>query len=459
MHHTQPQPRRRARLSYTLLLATALLAACGEKGTPPERTAVPPTVTPQPASAGVPWRSRSQLSGGFEPETALALPGKILGLTLAVHPTDGWPAVAAIRWPFPGVGGRELYVRSFDPRAGRFGAPQQLALGASALGSDGFADAALAVRGDGALLAVWGPGDNPQRYGQIWSAISTDYGASWGAPTELRAGCKHIAALALDAAWDGALLLICEEGRGTSPVLLTLRGGAPSDAQTLPIAVPYYAGGAALVCGEGDARSVAALLPLTIAGEAALISAIRRIGREGAHGETAWRMRRTPLPAAPGGYDATSAVCHTPPGEAAPQIDALVASGADALLVAVSGSADALGAPQVIAHGSAGQRITSPSIVYRAASDTLLASWICCAADVFVADAAGFNGAAKTGGGRWRALGPLLAGETSASLGALRSAPGRDSGTLAWVERHELAIVRRYTIDDDAALATGGALR
>ncbi len=189
----------------------------------PGRTAVrwPTPVPPPPAfptQAGRPWQT------GSGQATTLLLPDAVLALDMAVHPTAGWPAVAAVVWS--GTDDPERVMVSVDnPRAARWSIARQVDLGPARIGRyTRTVRVAIERRraGDGGL-GHERPGLRRQRSAlAVWASDSDDVGETWSAPTRVAVGCRRVN----DAVSVGYLLR------------RLLRGDTPAPITRIPLAAP-----------------------------------------------------------------------------------------------------------------------------------------------------------------------------------------------------------------------------
>ncbi len=190
---------------------------------PPGRTAVrwPTPVPPPPAfptQAGRPWQT------GSGQATTLLLPDAVLALDMAVHPTAGWPAVAAVVWS--GTGDPErVMVSVYNPRAARWSIARQVDLGPARIGRY-TRTVRVAISGAGRVTAVWGMSDPDFADNDpplaVWASDSDDVGETWSAPTRVAVGCRRVN----DAVSVGYLLR------------RLLRGDAPATITRIPLAAP-----------------------------------------------------------------------------------------------------------------------------------------------------------------------------------------------------------------------------
>jgi hypothetical protein len=186
--------RRRARLlarSWLLMLVvTSILTGC-DLSQPP--SAAPPVQpTPIPAPPAYPTMEPKRWLGGSDPHATFQLPGTTFDVRVAVHPTQGWPAVAVLQRFNEGSDPIQAFVRVLNPHTGQWSAAQQVDIGESSNGMDRFGAALVGITGDGVVHAVWGGSDGEPTSpdaGGVWTSMSSDYGTTWSAPQRLLTHC------------------------------------------------------------------------------------------------------------------------------------------------------------------------------------------------------------------------------------------------------------------------------
>ncbi len=171
------------------LLALLLLASCGLV---PPPVGAPVWPTPMPAPPAYPTMEPKRWLGGSDPHATFQLPGVTFDVRVAVHPTQGWPAVAVMQRFNEGSDPIQSFVRVLNPHTGQWSAAQQVDIGESSNGMDRFGAALVGITGDGVVHAVWGGSDgepdNPDA-GGIWTSQSSDYGTTWSAPQRILTHC------------------------------------------------------------------------------------------------------------------------------------------------------------------------------------------------------------------------------------------------------------------------------
>jgi hypothetical protein len=118
----------------------------------------------------------------------------VLALDLAVHPTEGWPAVGAVVWS--GTSDPErVMVSVYNPVARRWSIARQVDLGPSQIGRYS-RTVAMAVSSDREVHAVWGLSDPDFADGDppmgVWASSSADFGERWSEPIRVTEGCRRV---------------------------------------------------------------------------------------------------------------------------------------------------------------------------------------------------------------------------------------------------------------------------
>jgi len=118
-----------------------------------------PYPTPAPQPPPYPTQAPKLRQGGSDMQTMLQLPGHTYGLTIAVHPTEGWPVVGIMQRFSESSDPIQSFVRVFNPRSNTWGPAQQVDIGESSNGQDRFSSTVVGVTGDGAVHVVYGASD------------------------------------------------------------------------------------------------------------------------------------------------------------------------------------------------------------------------------------------------------------------------------------------------------------
>jgi hypothetical protein len=408
-----------------------------------------------PTHAPYPTQQARERGGGSVPQTVLRVPSAALSLDLAVHPGDGWPAVAAIDVPLISRDGARVYGRVFNPLKRRWGPAQTLDVGAGRLGDTLFRSVAVAVAADGTVHAVWGVTPYPAL--EIYHSLSRDHGETWSAPERVGGGYFRL----LDAVTlpDGSLVVLAMPRRPTgaqfAAVLTRSPGGQWRDPELIDAPTWYAADGAMTVVGAGaDVRLVA-----LITGEGPHVYLATRLAASGA-----WEVGRrslTPLPGLESGrlpanvqgvaFDERGVAFVFGTREAA-ELYAVVTldagetwSGTEAVMAygATSGPSDPQ--PQYAA------------ISFDARASRLVAVWTCCKEALFGnAESTHYASWSEPGSGVWlpRLVGahrrvdaaPLISGAVAAGLTVGAQAPNSDDLWLAWVEDGTTVALRTFDL-------------
>jgi hypothetical protein len=173
-----------------MLLVINALVGC-DLSQPPAPTQ-PTQPTPIPAPPAYPTMEPKRWLGGSDPQATFHLPGTTFDVRMAVHPTQGWPAVAVLQRFSEGSDPIQAFIRVLNPHTGQWGAAQQVDIGESSNGMDRFGAALVGITGDGVVHAVWGGSDGEPTSpdaGGIWTSASSDYGVTWSAPERILTHC------------------------------------------------------------------------------------------------------------------------------------------------------------------------------------------------------------------------------------------------------------------------------
>jgi hypothetical protein len=240
-----------------------------------------PRCTPLPGETQVPWPSavpnpppyptqeaRSWQTGADQ-RTTLFLPGNLLTLDLAAHPTENWVAAASVIWSGNQDPDRVM-VSVLNPNTHTWSPARQIDLGIAGIGRYS-RSVAIAITGDRGVHVAWAMSDpdftdNDPPPG-TWLSSSSDFGRSWSAPERIATGCKRVNDLAASVTGEFMVLLTCEAGAQTGqPVLLVRQSGGQWLApERLPLAVWQYSEGKLALIGEGPNLRI---VGMTLAGQA-----------------------------------------------------------------------------------------------------------------------------------------------------------------------------------------------
>jgi hypothetical protein len=175
-----------------LLIVISTLTGC-DLNQPPS-AAQPVQPSPVPAPPAYPTMEPKRWLGGSDPHATFQLPGVTFDVRVAVHPTQGWPAVAVLQRFNEGSDPIQAFVRVLNPQSGQWGAAQQVDIGDSSNGMDRFGAALVGITGDSVIHAVWGGSDGEPSSpdaGGVWTSMSSDYGVTWSAPQRLLTHCLN----------------------------------------------------------------------------------------------------------------------------------------------------------------------------------------------------------------------------------------------------------------------------
>src|SRR5919199_242459 len=162
--------------------------------TPHDSAIIPdPGCTPVPTLGPYPTQEPIIGYGGSQLMTALELPF-LQQVEVAVHPSQGWAAVASV-WTddqngSDGGPSRRIFVRVFSPRAHAWGLTQQVNPPPAEDGDGQYGGVALAITGDGSVHVVWGGAFTPSK--PVWYSSSKDYGTTWSSPVPIGHGCDNV---------------------------------------------------------------------------------------------------------------------------------------------------------------------------------------------------------------------------------------------------------------------------
>ncbi|PDW01179.1 hypothetical protein [Candidatus Viridilinea mediisalina] len=232
--------------SATPLPTTTPLPRC----TPQPGETLEPWPTPWPTHAPVPTRTNADHQFPVvDRQSLMLLPNPIFGMSLAVHPTEGWPVVAAVDVPFGQRGAvPRVFVRVYDPARGGWQPTQHVSTHASA--PERSRTVAVAVAGDGAIHVVWGVTEFPAM--GLYASTSRDRGQTWSAPHLLG---SYRAVLDATATLDNHLFVLALRHEAAADVDLFHRtpDGVWQPKQTVPTngATWSSSAGALLVVGDG----------------------------------------------------------------------------------------------------------------------------------------------------------------------------------------------------------------
>jgi hypothetical protein len=179
LRSTRRQKRRMSVAWFILLIIMSLLTGCDLSQPPTTAPSAQPSPVPAPPAYAT--MEPKRWLGGSDPHATFQLPGTTFDVRVAVHPTQGWPAVAVLQRFNEGSDPIQAFVRVLNPQSGQWSAAQQVDTGESSNGMDRFGAALVGITGDGVVHAVWGGSDGEATSpdaGGIWTSASSDYGTT-----------------------------------------------------------------------------------------------------------------------------------------------------------------------------------------------------------------------------------------------------------------------------------------
>jgi hypothetical protein len=400
-----------------------------------------PWPTPIPTEPPHPTRPVVLEQAESDPRTVMRLPGVILSLDMAVHPTEGWPAIATVRWPFPGQDAREVYVSVFNP-AGGWGASRSIDVGGSSLGNDAQSGAHIGVTGDRNVHVVYGA-DDARNGWTIWTRESTDLGQTWSEPRGIAGGCWRPLDMATSAeGWITVLAACGRDRQSVEPVVLVREpGGRWREPVLLPTGHMAYLEGTIAIAGDSKtARAV--LLVYSMTHPATIFTAPFAL-----QGGTP-RLHTIPLVLSGDKYSTLhrrfSAITfgHGRDDGAAPQAVGVSWVAADTgnayALTSPDGGESWLPVQRIAAAPSRGDVVLSAPLAYEPVADRLVSFWPCCVDTLFTPAAAEHRVTSGALTGAWSPAAPLISGARMAGLTVAAQRPGGRFAWVAWVEQQQV---------------------
>lgn len=445
--------------SPTVLPTTTPYPRCAAG--PGEPTLIPwptpvPNPPPYPTMEPRPWQAGSDM------QETLKLPGFVLNLDIATHPTENWPVVGTAVWSGNDDPDR-IFVNVYHPRTHTWSPARQVDIGDSQVGRY-TRTVAVGVTGDGAVHAVWGMSDPDFRDNNppagVWASTSTDYGTNWSAPQRIADDCRRANDIATTVDGFLVVMLICHDGpRATQPAMVLRRpDGIWLAPERLPIPTWYFSEGSVVIVGAGaDARAVGLLFAGGSAPTGFLIE--RRLA-----GDEPWSIRRLAIDA-PGLTPGlrmwhVRGLAYTRP-ESAIQAITFTWTDADArnavyALTSHDGGRSWGPVEVVVSREVNGSEIAFAAPAYDPAADRLAVAWTCCGADPGAEqNSTHFARWSEPGSGRWRSpaprqddlMVPLILGARAAHATVSAQAANSRSVWLAWVEQQQTVEVRSLELN------------
>jgi len=404
----------------------------------------------------------TRAGGGSGQKTTLQLPEVVLTTDIAVHPTEGWPAVAAAVWS-GNDNPERAFVSVLNPTTRTWTPAHQVDIGPAALGRY-TRTIEVAITGDGVVHAVWGMSapdfrDNDPPAG-VWAAASHDYGASWSQPQRIGDDCRQVNDLA--ATLSGWLVagLVCNDGpTRVQPAIATRSPNGVWTLERLPGAIWYFSDGAVAIATDGQAER--ATVAMLTGPNGAMVTPPRVLLFSKTLGTDApWQIavRDIDLPVVEEGPRTwhARALLYRPPGASVDSIT-LMFSDASRWNVYALTSQDAgrswLAPELVVAPQAGGEQIAFAAPAYDPASNRLVAIWTCCVEGGWsdAAPSTHYLRWSRPGSGQWadptagQRVPLILGARTSGETVTAQARNGR-SAWVAWIEGGKAVEVRSFDL-------------
>lgn len=404
----------------------------------------------------------TRAGGSSGQKTTLQLPEVILSADIAVHPIEGWAAVAAAVWS-GNDNPERAYVSVLNPNTRTWTPAHQVDIGPSALGRY-TRTVEVAITGDGVVHAVWGMSDpdftdNDPPAG-VWAAESRDFGMSWSAPQRIGDDCRKVNDVA--ATLDGWLVvgIVCNEGsNAVQPAIATRSPDGTWSLQRLPGAVWYFSDGAVAIADDGDTQRATVAFLSGPNGQVVPPPRLLLFSTVLGSGEP-WQLanRDIDVPGVEEGGRAWNAraLVYRLPGTA---VDSVTLMFSDAsrwngyVLTSQDAGRSWLAPELVVAPQAGGEQIAFVAPAYDATSNRLAAIYTCCALGGWNDSAPGTHYLrwSTPGSGVWRDAGtvervPLITG--ARATGKTVTAQARNARTtwVAWIEGGKALEVRSFDL-------------
>jgi hypothetical protein len=240
----------------SVVICAVLLSSCAPPAQGPAPAATPVGL---PTPVAYPTREARPIQGGSDTRTLLHLPGILHHVDVAVHPSQGWPAVVSVQtWKDGDANHRRIFARVYHPAAKTWGDARQVNLPPED-GNGYYGGVAVGITGDGVVHVTWGGAFTEDK--PVWYSASSDYGRSWSAPRQIGADCYNVQDMATTLDGQIVVLALCTPGRHDVqvwPGLIVRRAdGVWLARDTIPIDGRW---GSLVLTGDGsDARAVALL--------------------------------------------------------------------------------------------------------------------------------------------------------------------------------------------------------
>ena len=136
LRSTRQWKRWRSVAGLILLIVLSLLTGCDLSQPPTTAPSAQPSPVPAPPAYAT--MEPKRWLGGSDPYATFQLPGVTFDVRVAVHPTQGWPAVAVMQRFNEGSDPIQAFVRVLNPQSGQWSTAQQVDTGESSNGMDRF---------------------------------------------------------------------------------------------------------------------------------------------------------------------------------------------------------------------------------------------------------------------------------------------------------------------------------
>jgi hypothetical protein len=397
-------------------------------------------------------------------QTTLQLPTKVLTIDLAVHPGEGWPAVASVVWS-----GNEdpdrVVVSVLHPATQQWSSVRQVDLGPARIGRYQ-RTVAVAISPDRVVSVVWAMSDPDFRDNDppagMWLARSHDFGQSWSAPEWVGSDCPRVNDLV--ALPDGQLVVqaICSAGPrvGVPTYFTRLADGQWAAPERLPIPVWLYSEGSLVVSGHGAAAQLVGVVLAGQQGQAVAYLNQRRLA--GGTWQTTTRALPLALDAGERMWSVRGIAYDRPqPAGTTQAAISFTWTGADApqgvyALTSLDGGTQWGPIEPIMLRGRDGARLLFASTAYDPLADRLVTFFTCCAdASWEWVETTHYARWSAPGSGIWaspggedsRQLVPLALGARAAAQTVTAQASGSSRVWLAWIDTLQQVVVRSLPLN------------
>jgi hypothetical protein len=434
-------------IGYRLLVIVLfLLSSCATPPTQPVPPTLTPVLTPVPTYAPFPTRVAFTGTGSEQANTMLHLSETILQVDIATHPAENWPAVIAVAAPLVANDENRVFVRVFNPKAGRWSRAQSLGSGSQGLLRTRFRTAQIAITGDGSVFAVWGIVGNP-RFG-VLASVSHDYGETWSTPEPLAEQTFGVCDIV--ATPDGRLAVLAISAAQQRPILIRRNpAGRWLLPELLPVPAWYGSAGTLTLIGEGnDTRIVVAT---SGGGESSPDNSLFLLNRSW-DGQD-WATQRWNIPS-PDQKAADLLTNFTIQALNSHTIVLGFAMSGRSVIYGLSSSdaGTSWGTLQIIAQ-TASRLAPQIALAADSATNQTIVIWTCCGDAGFIgSESTHYTSRGNPSYGDWQPPHgqpgtPLITGATAAADTASAQAPNSSQIWLAWVEQVHQVRVRAIDLE------------